>query len=251
MPVSPRIEAPLVEVFSSIQGEGVLVGCRQVFLRFAECNLDCAYCDTSFLSGPDYRFETQPGSAVFHRASNPASLAAIRLLLDDWLKRFPCLHHSLVLTGGEPLLHAEPLAAWLPGVNPLLPVFVETNGTLPEQLAAILPLIRWVSMDIKLASTAGLATPWALHQTFMQTAGAKLCQVKIVVDAATPPHELSRVAALMNAAGQNAPLILQPLTRQGRPALTARQLLACQAHLLSLYPAVRVIPQMHPWLGVA
>ncbi|HNS26376.1 MAG TPA: 7-carboxy-7-deazaguanine synthase QueE, partial [Methanobacteriaceae archaeon] len=31
------------EVFSSIQGEGKLVGRRQVFIRFSGCNLDCNY----------------------------------------------------------------------------------------------------------------------------------------------------------------------------------------------------------------
>ena len=40
------LEAPIVEIFSSIQGEGLLVGRRQIFVRFAGCNLDCNYCDT-------------------------------------------------------------------------------------------------------------------------------------------------------------------------------------------------------------
>ncbi|MDX9694125.1 MAG: 7-carboxy-7-deazaguanine synthase QueE, partial [Methanothermobacter sp.] len=40
------MRAPIMEVFSSIQGEGLLVGCRQIFIRFAGCNLNCKYCDT-------------------------------------------------------------------------------------------------------------------------------------------------------------------------------------------------------------
>ena len=40
------MDAPIIEIFSSIQGEGLLIGERQIFVRFAGCNLDCTYCDT-------------------------------------------------------------------------------------------------------------------------------------------------------------------------------------------------------------
>jgi len=40
--------ANLSEIFSSIQGEGPYIGCKQIFIRFSDCNLDCDYCDTDF-----------------------------------------------------------------------------------------------------------------------------------------------------------------------------------------------------------
>ena len=61
-PVTPSTEAQLIEVFSSIQGEGLLVGCRQIFLRFALCNLDCDYCDTPFAPQAACRIEDAPGA---------------------------------------------------------------------------------------------------------------------------------------------------------------------------------------------
>lgn len=37
---------PVVELFTSINGEGVLAGQLAVFVRFRGCNLTCSYCDT-------------------------------------------------------------------------------------------------------------------------------------------------------------------------------------------------------------
>ena len=43
-------KAKIKEIFSSIQGEGLLVGVEQIFIRFCKCNLACKYCDTDFSS---------------------------------------------------------------------------------------------------------------------------------------------------------------------------------------------------------
>ena len=251
VPAIPRIEAPLIELFSSIQGEGVLVGFRQVFIRFADCNLNCDYCDTPFQAQETYRIAKDPASTDFESRPNPANLLEIGELLGDWTRSWPRLHHSLALTGGEPLLHVDVLREWLPTVKSVLPVFLETNGTLPDHLSAVLASIQWVSMDVKLESTSGVPTPWEEHKAFMRCAGEKLCQVKAVIDDSTSGEELTCLAKMMNQHAMGVHLIVRPRPVQCQPALDSTRLLACQATLLDIYPLVRVIPQVHQWLGIA
>ena len=48
------LETKINEIFSSIQGEGPVVGYKQLFIRFCGCNLNCNYCDTVFNFGEKY-----------------------------------------------------------------------------------------------------------------------------------------------------------------------------------------------------
>ena len=69
-------EAHLFEVFSSIQGEGLYIGDRQIFVRFLMCNLSCAYCDSTDCLVPQktYRVEETPGKRDYKVYNNPASM---------------------------------------------------------------------------------------------------------------------------------------------------------------------------------
>lgn len=250
-PVTRVIEAPLIEVFSSLQGEGVLIGARQIFVRFAECNLACTYCDTPFRQATSCRVEKIPGSADFTGRENPIDLRYITHLISEWQHSYNNLHHSVVLTGGEPLLHAEVLKDWLPEIKPLLPVFLETNGTLPGDLEMILPLVDMISMDIKGFSTSGVETPWAEHARFIKLAKEHLCQVKLVVDTTTSDAEVLQAAMLVSQHAPDAPFILQPRTVAAGPVPDGRALLRLQQVAAAKHRDVRIIPQIHPFLGVA
>ena len=250
VPAIPRTEADLVEIFSSIQGEGLLVGCRQIFLRFAGCNLACRYCDTDFSRRANCQIEDPPGSGQLQSFSNPVALDPIVELVRKWLKAAPGAYHSLSLTGGEPLLQADVLQTWLPELRRLLPIYLETNGTLPEQLEILLPHLDWISLDLKLQSVAGQPTDWDSHHLFLQRAGRTNCYVKMVVGEETPDAELRRGAELVASVSADIPLILQPVTVAGLITLTTSRMLDMQQVVAALHGNVRIIPQTHRFLGL-
>ncbi|WP_407432867.1 7-carboxy-7-deazaguanine synthase QueE [Methanobrevibacter sp.] len=124
------MKAPIIEIFSSFQGEGTLIGQRQIFVRFAGCNLNCSYCDTkNSISEKDGILMT-PAQVVSKIES---------ILTPD------C--QTISFTGGEPSLYPE----FINEVSKLtnLDIMLETNGTLPANIDSI-DNLDIVSLDIKL-----------------------------------------------------------------------------------------------------
>ena len=239
------------EIFSSIQGEGSLAGRRQVFIRLANCNLDCKYCDTVLEKTSTCRVETKPGSAVFDHLPQPLSLPAVIGILTDWVTALPGAHHSVSITGGEPLLSADVLASWLPEIRKLLPVHLETNGTMHIALEEGIRHIDYISMDMKLPSTAGCSENlWELHRLFLQAALKHNVSVKIVIDDDATDDEMQQVCDIVSSVDIAIPIFLQPVTlSSGVLSVSAAHVLHLQELASSRLPDVRVIPQMHKLLG--
>ncbi len=250
MPTQLIPKTDLLEIFSSIQGEGVLVGCRQIFLRFPDCNLNCQYCDTDFLPSKICQIESQPGCGNLENINNPLDFITVEGLISAWVSGLPGVHHSLSITGGEPLLHQSVLSSWLPELRKILPIYLETNGTLPDQLAALIQHLDWVSMDIKLHSLTGVRTEWDIHRQFLEIANQTGCYVKLVVGEETPDLELQLAADLVSAVSKQIPIVLQPVTRAGRITIATGRLLQMQALISEINSNVRVIPQTHRFMGV-
>lgn len=251
MPATARTELQLIELFSSLQGEGLHIGRREIFLRLAGCNLDCAYCDTPYAAGETWSLESEPGSGVFESVPNPAKLETCIAILDGWLERSPKLHSALNLTGGEPLLQGEVLKAWLPELSRRLPIHLETNASLPTALSPLLPYLSFFSIDLKLADTCGEPTPWEEHREFLKLACDKPGQVKIVVGPTQGEQQLLEAASLVAEEAPNYPIILQPLTEGGRPSVSGTTLLRLQECAAVIHPETLVIPQVHPLLNLA
>ncbi|MTV47915.1 radical SAM protein [Heliobacillus mobilis] len=242
--------AHLVELMTSAQGEGPWIGCRQIFLRFFGCNLDCSYCDTPG-SGPrptHCRVEREPGSGLFEYWENPFSLSRIE---DFLVQQTSKPVHSVCLTGGEPLLQVEFIKELITRWSYLgIPFYLETNGTLPDKLAVLIDLVDYVSMDIKIPESED-SLRWALHRDFLRLAARKQGYAKIVITDTVSERELLRAGEMVQREAPTYPLILQPLTeKDGKISLLPSRLLALQAAALQVHHDVRLIPQTHKFLGI-
>jgi organic radical activating enzyme len=269
---APPDDILATEVFSAIQGEAALVGERQVFVRLTGCNIRCAYCDQPEAldkrPGP-CRIERTPGRRDWQVASSPLPISVVAGAVDELWRLLP--HHSISLTGGEPLLQSRrvvELAQRLEsGGRPLM---LETNGTLVPALRAVLPWITYVSMDVKLASVDGERVSPTTQGEFLRTAlGAGVTTwVKIVIGASTDGDEFDNAMRMVAAAADLVPVhggasnnghgvdrrpevFLQPVTPFGdvTAAPDPDQVLVLHERALRLYPRVRVVPQTHKAIG--
>jgi 7-carboxy-7-deazaguanine synthase len=232
----------LSEAFVSFQGEGLHVGRRQLFLRFAGCPLRCRYCDTpdSLVRGESFVVH----AGVEERRPNPVSIDDISWAIETLGVPRRSLDGTAI-TGGEPLAQADFLVTLLrSGVLPR-PRLLETAGVLPDELSKVVEEIDVVSMDIKLPSNTGETAFWDEHRRFLQRAGHK-AYVKILVDLATSDDDVHRATSLIAAAETPVPVFLQPITtRKASTLIDAERLSRLFDVARSRLQDVRVVPQTH------
>jgi organic radical activating enzyme len=258
----PATRAPEIlvsEVFSAIQGEAALVGERQVFVRLTGCNIRCAYCDQpealERAAGP-CRIERTAGRRDWSVEASPLPLDRVVDAVGALWAQVP--HHSVSLTGGEPLLQgvrAEQLVERFDSRG--WPVMLETNGTLVPPLRRLGRRVAYVSMDLKLDSVDSEHVDAATQVRFLDEALAAgaTTWVKIVVGPDTDPDELDAGITMVAraSAGRRVPVevFLQPLTPFGASptAPTPDQVLDLQERALRIHRRVRVVPQTHKAIG--
>ena len=247
----------LAEIFSAIQGEGLFVGHRQVFVRLNGCNIRCSYCDqpeSLELRGGSCRIELDPGVRNWEIHQNPVDIIKAAELTVSLSKMIP--HHSVSITGGEPLMQAGRLAIFLPILKSQgLRVHLETNGTLVKAVARVLDWIDVVSLDIKLDSADGQQIDLSIHEQFLakaaQATTPPLIYEKIVIGSSTTSVELCEAVSMIRTIDPKATIFLQPVTPFGTvtTAPSPEQLLTLQAEALNVHPDIRVVPQTHKMIG--
>jgi len=232
------LTARIIEIFASIQGEGVYLGQSHLFVRFWDCNMACRYCDTEY-------------KGAYQEFTVEALVDEVRERLDQ---EGP--FHAVSLTGGEPLLWVDFLIQALPELKALgTTTYLETNGTLPEALEAVLPWVDIVAMDWKPPTATGDEPQWALHEAFLQIAlkGAADTFIKLILTAETSEADFGEALERIARISSDVPVVLQPVTPHGpvKTSPSPEQIAYWQGAARKRFSNVQVLPQIHKILGVA
>ncbi len=228
------MNANLIEIFSSIQGEGKYAGTRQVFVRFFECNMHCSWCDTPHSIGDTTRN---------YREFNLESVV-------QQIKDVAAGAHSVSLTGGEPLLQAAFIKTLIPEIKKMkLPAYLETNGVLPNELKVVIDDVDIVAMDLKLPSSTKCRSYWREHEDFLNIAKAKDVFIKTVITSDTEKNEVLQAADIVASVDRDMLFILQPNTFDLNNGVV-KKCAEFQHDCMKRLTNVRILPQMHKFLKV-
>ena len=184
--------AKISEIFMSLQGEGLYVGVPQIFVRFYGCNISCSFCDTKQSS-----YKTLTRDALLSK-----------------LLEYKDPHHSVSLTGGEPLLQADFIQEFLREYDKFYKkrMYLETNGILYKELSKVIDYVDIIAMDFKLPSSTGLKGFWKEHENFLKIAKQKEIFVKAVITDSTTIEDITRMSDIIKHVSYEIPVVLQPVS---------------------------------------
>jgi organic radical activating enzyme len=252
-------EGWLVEVFPSFQGEGLFIGQRQLFIRFAGCNRRCAYCDSRHTWRRPARVQlcTLIGRRCMGFLANPLCLSALLSAIDvvegsvprDACRGPSCDNLTVSLSGGEPLLQAQFLRELLPLLRARrMQTYLETNGSLPGAMQLIATMVDVAAIDVKIPSATRQPLDWGTVAAFARAAAPVPRKFfKLVLTASVKDAELARVRRFLERRRDVEAVILQPVTpvRRDVVPLTMERLECFRSSLSQVVSDVRVIPQVH------
>ena len=208
---------PVVEIFHSLQGEGLHAGRSALFVRLAGCTVGCDWCDTKVSWPARHHPEMAlPELAAAVREAGEAGAAFV------------------VITGGEPLHHnLDALCEELAGAG--LPLHLETSGVDP-----LSGRFDWITLSPK------------AHRPPTPAALAACDELKVVVHG---PADLAFAEAMAAQAQQARINGGDPGPRPGPSLLLQPGWQSAEGQALAVayvrsHPAWRLSLQSHKWLGV-
>jgi len=266
-PDSPR--GHFSELFCSIQGEGLFVGERHIFVRTAGCVATCSWCDTVYSKVQTPRFVIHSGSNGAPKSWRPNPVSLDDVVADVLEMARANTPVSVVsITGGEPLEQPGIVRALARALREEgLRIYLETAGLHADALASLIDDVDVIAADVKLLSATGVDHAPA-HREFLgmmrgsafdpSREGARPVFVKVIVDSKASVDEIEAAARLVADVSSRIPFVIQPesetlmgknATREGRASLLALADAGARAASLHL-DLVRVIPQTHKVLHI-
>lgn len=231
----------MFEIFTSVEGEGILYGTKTLFVRLAGCPFTCFYCDTK---------ESLPLDS-----GNEYTIEEACKLIDSNLHNQT---YKVNFTGGDPLIQHEGVAELAKHVqSKRIPTYLESSCFDHARFNHVLPYIDIVKIEFKTKDSDFVDIKHyqrlienAMNCLKSSVAEKKLTYIKIVVSSKTKQNDFSDLVQQIFesiSSNQIGGFVIQPTYGISEPELD--HLLILYDIVYPYYKEVKVVPQLHKFIG--
>jgi len=235
------LKVRLFEIFTSVEGEGILYGTKTLFVRLAGCPFTCFYCDTK---------ESLPlGSGKEYDIQEASRLIESNLQNQTYKVNF---------TGGDPLIQHEAVAELAKFVqSKKIPTYLESSCFDSDKFNHVLPFIDIIKIEFKTKDSDFVDSKHyerlidnAINCLKSSILTKKTTYIKIVVSSKTELNDFTNlVKKIFNSVSTNQidGFVIQPTYGIAEPSLEL--LLKLYDVVYPYYIDVKVVPQLHKFIG--
>ena len=231
----------LFEIFTSVEGEGILYGTKTLFVRLAGCPFTCFYCDTieslPMDSGKEYEIQEACD------------------LIDSNLQKQT---YKVNFTGGDPLIQHEAVAKLAKYVqSKKILTYLESSCFDSNKFNHVLPFFDIVKIEFKTLDSKFVDSQHydrlienAINCLKFSVSERKTTYIKIVVSSKTELVDFENlVKKIFDSISKEQidGFIIQPTYGIAEPSLDL--LLNLYDIVFPFYSDVKVVPQLHKFIG--
>lgn len=237
-----KARARVSEIFTSIEGEGIFVGKKTMFIRLSGCHLKCRWCDTKYAlpldSGTDYQIDE---------------------IKDVIIKELRPFTYKVNFTGGEPLLQTEAVIELADFIKKQtnLKTYMESSCFDSELFSKVLPYIDICKVEFKTDDSNVVEDEEydnlllnEIRCLELAVESNKATYIKIVVTNSTNLESFKNLVYKISKRIKPSDIlgfIIQPSFGIDQP--TVNKLLDTYDIVEPMFPEVRIIPQLHKEIG--
>ena len=237
-----KARARVSEIFTSIEGEGIFVGKKTLFIRFSGCHLKCRWCDTKYAlpldSGTEYQIDE---------------------IEDLIIRELQPFTYKVNFTGGEPLLQTDAVIKLADFIKKQtnLKTYIESSCFDSELFSKVLPYIDICKIEFKTDDSKVVENEVydrlllnEIKCLELAVESNKTTYIKIVVTNSTNLESFKNL--VYNISKKIRPsdivgFIIQPSHGVDQP--TVNKLLDTYDIVQPMFPEVRIISQLHKEIG--